>query len=413
MSKNVQIMINKPFWLTKSSLGFEQSRQFPQLDSKETVDICVVGGGLIGNFIAYWLSEMGISVVLLEKDLLASGSSGRNTGFILPGTVEHFNRSMTLHGKEKALAIWKFTERNFDQMLGIIKDESIDCDLQENGSLIVASSKQEDIELKESFVHLSASGIQVDLLTSSELEKKFKSDQFFGALKTKVGAGIQPVKLVNALSKILSSRNIKIYENSPVLDICEYESNSLQIVTEGGTVDCAMAVLATNAYTSQVISGFDDLIFPFQGQAFVTEPFPSSIFDEVVYANYGFEYWRQLRDGRLMIGGFREKDGQKGEGFSTEVNSELIHGLYDYFYQLFPKVERVPISHAWSGTMGFSKDGLPIVGNTKMPHCFVCGGFTGHGLGFASAIGELTAQVMVNGKGDASELFHISRFDGG
>ena len=76
-------------------------------------------------------------------------------------------------------------------------------------------------------------------------------------------------------------------------------------------------------------------------------------------------------------------------------------------------MERVPISHAWSGTMGFSKDGLPIVGNTKMPHCFVCGGFTGHGLGFASAIGELTAQVMVNGKGDASELFHISRFDGG
>jgi glycine/D-amino acid oxidase-like deaminating enzyme len=46
-----------------------------------------------------------------------------------------------------------------------------------------------------------------------------------------------------------------------------------------------------------------------------------------------------------------------------------------------------------------------------MPHCFVCGGFTGHGLGFASAIGELTANLIVNGKADDSNLFHISRFN--
>ncbi len=209
---------------------------------------------------------------------------------------------------------------------------------------------------------------------------------------------------------LIKKKGVSLFENSSVINIEEYESNSLKIITEKGSVDCAMAILATNAYTGTLLNEFSDLIFPFQGQALVTEPIPETIFKEVIYANYGFEYWRQLDDGRLMMGGFREKDPKKGEGFSTQVNVDLIHGLYEYFLNLFPQVGHPEITHAWAGTMGFSQDGLPIVGNTSMPHCFICGGFTGHGLGFASGISKLTSNLIVNGKAEYSELFHISRF---
>jgi len=404
-------MINKPFWLSESSLGYDQTQQYPSLTSKESVDVCVIGGGLIGTFIAYWLSELNVSVTLLEKDVLAGAASGRNTGFILPGTVEHFNRAVTLYGEEKADSIWRFTEKNYKQILDISHEEKMDYDIQENGSLILAGSEQEHKELKESISFLKRLGIDAEWWSKAFVEKQIGTDQLFGAIKTKVGAGIQPVKLVNELSRINHGRGISIYEKSPVAEIKEYESNSLKIMTDQGSVDCSMAVVSANAYTSHILNSFSDLIFPFQGQAFVTDPVSAPLFHEVIYANFGFEYWRQLKDGRLMVGGFREKDPKKGEGFSTDINIDLIHGLYDYFNQLFPQAGHPSISHYWAGTMGFSQDGLPIVGNTHMPHCFVCGGFTGHGLGFASAIGEMTAHLIVNGKADDSNLFHISRFN--
>jgi len=404
-------MISKPFWLSEDSLGFDQLQQYPTLASKETADVCIVGGGIVGTFIAYWLSEHNISVILLEKDVIAGAASGRNTGFILPGTVEHFNRAVSLYGKDKALSIWRFTEKNYKQILDISQEEKIDYDIQENGSLILAGSEQEHKELKESIALLSQAQVQAEWMPKSFVEEQMGTPQLFGAIKTKIGAGIQPVKLVNALSSVNQKRGISIFEKSSVIDIKEYESNSIQIITEQGSVDCSMAIVSANAYTSQILNSFSELIFPFQGQAFVTDPIPTRLFNEVIYANFGFEYWRQLKDGRLMVGGFREKDPKKGEGFSTEINIELIHGLYDYFNQLFPQAGQPSISHYWAGTMGFSQDGLPIVGNTHMPHCFVCGGFTGHGLGFASAIGELTANLIVNGKADDSNLFHISRFN--
>ena len=404
-------MISKPFWLSEPSLGFDQLQQYSTLTSKKIADVCIVGGGIVGAFIAYWLSENNISVIVLEKDVIAGAASGRNTGFILPGTVEHFNRAVSLYGKDKALSIWRFTEKNYKQMLDISHEEKIQYDIQENGSLILAGSEQEHTELKESIDLLTQSGIQAEWWPKSVVESRLGTSQLFGAIKTKVGAGIQPVKLVNALSSVNQDRGVSIFEKSSVIDIKEYESSSLQIITNQGSVDCSMAIVSTNAYTSQILNSFSDLIFPFQGQAFVTDPIPTQLFKEVIYANFGFEYWRQLKDGRLMVGGFREKDPKKGEGFSTEINKELINGLYDYFNQLFPQAGKPPISHYWAGTMGFSQDGLPIVGNTHMPHCFVCGGFTGHGLGFASAIAELTADLIVNGKADESELFHISRFN--
>ncbi len=84
-----------------------------------------------------------------------------------------------------------------------------------------------------------------------------------------------------------------------------------------------MAIVSANAYTSQILNSFSELIFPFQGQAFVTDPIPTRLFNEVIYANFGFEYWRQLKDGRLMVGGFREKDPKKVEK-KRKKPSELL-----------------------------------------------------------------------------------------
>ncbi len=193
-------MQQTPFWLTKSSLGYENGRKYPTLTSKISADICIVGCGIVGTFLAYWLTELGVSVVVLEKDLIASAASGRNTGFVFPGTVEHFNRAVTMYGSEKASKIWRFTENNYSQIREIIHDENIDCQMIENGSLIVAGSNQEDVELKESASLLNQNGFQAEWWPKLDVEGKLGTGKLFGAMRSQIGAGVQPAKLVHELS---------------------------------------------------------------------------------------------------------------------------------------------------------------------------------------------------------------------
>ena len=99
----------KPYWNSRESLGMELVQQFDSLHTSTVVDLCIIGGGITGVLSAFWLSEMGIKVALIEKDLLGAGATGRNTGFILTGTVEHYNRTVKLFGKKKAKMLHRLT----------------------------------------------------------------------------------------------------------------------------------------------------------------------------------------------------------------------------------------------------------------------------------------------------------------
>ena len=112
-----------------------------------------------------------------------------------------------------------------------------------------------------------------------------------------------------------------------------------------------------------------------------------------MYANYGYQYWRQLADGRLVMGGWRNT------AFETEIGDDnlttpAIQGAIERgLAELVPG--GVTIEHRWAGTMGFARDGRPLVGWLDAAHHLaICAGFTGHGLGLAAACTEDLADVL-------------------
>ncbi|HET9200580.1 MAG TPA: FAD-binding oxidoreductase, partial [Dehalococcoidia bacterium] len=84
------------FWLRREGEGY------PPLEADCEVEIAIVGGGISGCAAALLLAERGDDVVLLERDDIASGASGRNGGFVLAGTVEDFATAIDTFGFEKA-----------------------------------------------------------------------------------------------------------------------------------------------------------------------------------------------------------------------------------------------------------------------------------------------------------------------
>jgi len=401
-----------PYFLSRESLGQDHSQAFPSLTDHITADLCIIGGGIAGLLSAYWLAELGVQVVLLERGILGHGATGRNTGFILTGTAEHFSRLAGLVGKDKAIRLWNFTARNHDLLEEVITTEHIECDHERCGSLILAMSEAESQELATTYQMLAEIGLDCTWIATEDVKDLLGEPIGHGAVRMNRDGALHPIKFVSCLATLMKKQAVAMYEETCVSLIQSHpHSNDIRVHTPDGYVDCALALLTTNAHIRELLPDYQDIVFPVRGQAFATEPFQKRMFREVIYANFGYEYWRQLPDGRLIIGGFREQAKEQELTDSEDLNVDLFHGLHNYFADLFPPLKECKVTHTWSGTMGFSQDGLPLLGSSRsLPHLYLMGGFTGHGLGFVALLSQMAAQLMVNGEAEDGDLFHTRRF---
>src|SRR5205807_583931 len=124
---------------------------------------------------------------------------------------------------------------------------------------------------------------------------------------------------------------------------------------------------------------------PVRGQMLATAPVARRVFERPAYANRGYRYWRQRPDGRLLVGGWRDTAVDEEVGEDERTTSRIQKQLEGFLRERCAEAE---ITHRWAGTMGFSHDALPYVGHLASG-VFVNAGFTGHGMAFATATGEL------------------------
>ena len=150
------------FWLDESS------------SKRRTFDVIIVGSGIAGASVAYWLTkeDPSLEISVLERGSLVSGATGRNAGFITCGSVEHFNRLVARHGREKAAKIWRFSESNLQNLKEeIIQGDGESIDFQHNGSFSLASTETEFYELKETAKLMEVSPLMWRWLEKVKLKK--------------------------------------------------------------------------------------------------------------------------------------------------------------------------------------------------------------------------------------------------
>jgi glycine/D-amino acid oxidase-like deaminating enzyme len=174
-------------------------------------------------------------------------------------------------------------------------------------------------------------------------------------------------------------------------------------VTSAGTVRAGTVVVCTNAYSSHLLR--DLRVVPVRGQMLATAPVAVRLFPRPVYAHRGFRYWRQLRDGRVLVGGWRDTatDVEVGEDArpTDAIQRHLDAFLHEHHIE-------APVTHRWAGIMGFSHDHLPYVGRRR-DGVYVHAGFTGHGNAFAVAGGEIVASLVGSGTHPDADLFDPER----
>lgn len=400
-------MESKPFWLNEGRYqAFRSSETLPQ-----RCDVVVIGGGITGVSTAYWLSRFDVPVLLLEKRGLASGASGRNGGHIIPGTVESYNRTVERDGQTKAVGYLRFQMDTIEEIQHLSLEHNFDCQLRLDGNLSLATSENELAELQASVEMLVKSGFDAQWWDKTEVVERLHTDAFLGAMFRPDGGQLHPARLVWGLAEAALDQGAMIHTGTEVLEVTS--NDGLTVKTDQGDVQAEMVVYATNAYTPLLHPFFKDKIDPVRGQVLATKP-AGPIFPLGWGANFSYEYCVQDDPGHIILGGWRwsQKDYEMGHYDDTVVVPEIHEGLYDFLTSAWSSLRGIAVQQAWTGIMGFSQDGWPIVGTLPgHPREFVAAGFTGHGMPVCFGCGKAVAELIHHGRCTADiEAFSPRRF---
>lgn len=352
-----------------------------------TADVCIIGGGIVGSLIATLLVEAGKDIVVLEAGYVGGGASGRNAGHCIAGFRDNYHLAIERLGHDVARA----TREEFVMSRQWIAElcERHDVPFEANGSRYLGIDERECERLRASYDALARDGQVVEWADTDPWNRGFH-----GMILQQGDLGLQPYLLV---SRVMANSGAHLIETSEVRRITQGASK-VTVESRRATVECDQAVLATNAYSRILHPFFRDRVHPIRGQAYATEPASERLFDGPTGANDGFEYFRQLPDRRFIIGGYRDVYPEEEVGYGDETTPHLQAGLREWIAQRFPEVADLAITHRWAGIMGFTDDGLPLIGRLPdMDRVAFCVGFNGGGMSMGPAAARRLVGMLLDG----------------
>jgi gamma-glutamylputrescine oxidase len=353
------------------------------LDGSCEVETLIVGGGISGLTLAYTLAQQGGSVALLEAKGLAGAASGRNAGFLLAAPAEPYGEAVALWGREGARAVLETGRRTHQRIRELVESLGIDCQYQRAGSMRLARNEDEAEDHRASLPLMRADGFPVLEVPPMRALPGGAHDHFVAAFFTEEDGELHPVRFLNGLARAALALGAKLFTRSEMAG-AHWSNGAWEARSAGGTVRARSLVLATNAEAPRLVPSLGALIAPRRGQMLATAPIPRLVAPYPTYAHWGYQYWRQTPDGRLVIGGWRDLDLDGEVGFDVTPTPHIQKAIEGGLAELVP--EGAAIERRWAGTMGFSRDGRPLVGWLDAEHHLaVCAGFTGHGMGMAAA----------------------------
>jgi gamma-glutamylputrescine oxidase len=407
------------FWQSELNESGKALSSSPLQGTLDT-EVVVIGAGITGTATALWLARAGVQVRVLEARSIAAGASGRNGGIISDGTTASYATIIQRYGHEQARRLWAFTVRNHEyaeRFIEELEQSGWPCAYRRNGSLKLAATESELEQIIESASLLNEDGWEVKVVQRNGLPVRLRNVYFGGAYYPANGE-FHPAKFVTGLALLAQQAGAVFHEESPVIQISAGE-DGVVLHTPGGTVHARTIVLATNAWLPELgtlvgANWLSSCITPTRGQIIATEPVSEQLFPCPCSADEGYQYWRQLSDGRLIVGGWRNRSFDTELQTYDETPNEDIQRHLDAFVHETLNMPQVGIANRWAGIMGFTADSLPLIGRLPgVPNCFIAGGYTGHGNAFAIHAALLISELVLGRTSPDEKLFDPGRFDRG
>ena len=370
--------MDTPFWLDEPTDPVDSGPE-------GTVDVAIIGAGITGVSCALALARGGLRVRVHDARGIAEGASGRNGGFALRGGAARYDVARETYGADATRELWLRTEAALDRLEAIAGDA-----FRRTGSLRLAADDEERDDIRLEYEALHEDGFAAEWRD----DLRHLRPEFKGAIFHLPDGSLQPGRFVRRLAELAAAAGVGFRENQRVTSLDELEAEQIVIATDGSG--------------RGLLPELDDALWPARGQVITTEPLSERLFECPHYARHGFDYWQQLTDGRIVLGGFRDFS-ILTEMTDEETTTEPIQqALDDFLVELLGYLPEV--THRWAGIFGLTQDLLPLVGRVPgHDGVWLAAGYSGHGNVLGLMCGELVAAAMLGEDDALLELFSPAR----
>jgi glycine/D-amino acid oxidase-like deaminating enzyme len=396
------------FWFDGSGLRDDASRTPLRGDAK--ADVAIVGGGFTGLATAIAIARRRPErrVVVLEGARCGYGASGRNGGFAHV-TYTGFPAFSADHDPEVSRAVYDVMETGRSAIERLATEAGVACDLEPNGAIRMAASDAQIASLEATHRQLAAMGLAAKLVDGESLRALVRTERFRAALVTPSTSILDPAKLARGMARVAESLGVAIYEATRVVRIDP--GQRIGITTENGRVEAVQAVLATNGYTPQ-LGFFSTRLVPLCNYVVATEPLTVDQWESIGWTGrqgisdtrVQFMYLRPTADGRIVAGGEMAPyfaGGKPSSGNYAPAVAKLERSLLE----TFPQLAGIRFTHAWGGTMAFTRDFTPRIGTLGSERNLFFGlGYCGEGVVMSQLAGRILAAFVLGDAGEFAEL---------
>lgn len=352
------------------------------------VDVLVVGAGLVGCAAAMFAQQAGREVVITEMRDIALGASGRNAGFMITGLDLYYHHAIERYGLDVTREVYAISQRTHEIWHGLIARHGVR--FENIGSMLLAESDAEAEELVKAHAAMQADGKAGIFHHGDPLGRGYTA-----AIEQPQDGAVHPVELARAA---FTESGAELITNNELYAIEQIAPDRVKVSTRQHIFYACKVFLATNAYSPYVHPYFVGRVIPTRAQCLATAPLEKPVIATCGYSDYGYMYYRMTFDGRLLIGGGRKlykdlENDTTDDRYTTPVQSYLDAYLASRFADI-----KAPVERRWAGIMGFTPDGMPLVGALPdMPDVAFAVGFNGHGLAMGSGTAERAVDFMLNG----------------
>lgn len=395
-----------------------------------SIDVLIIGSGITGASLAYNILSQPIapSVLMLEARTACSGATGRNGGHTKHAAYREFLDNMRSLGEEEAAKIVRFKTNCMRAVHAFARAHDIECDSWQGDTVDVFYHQGQMERAKKAVGEIKRvlgeedPAARYEFWDVEEAKREFLVEGSHGAVSYEAGS-LWPYKFVTGLLRLAIKQGLNLQTETPAWKIIKREDGQRGWIvhTSRGDVEASKVLLATNGYTAHLCPALQGIIVPLRGHMTAQRP-GSGLPNDGLRTTYsfiyddGYEYMISRPQGTkhagdIMIGGGSTMTEDKGiREFGTTDDTTTDPTILDYL-EHSAKIrfgsnwgKDSPdgrLRNAWTGIMGYSANGFPIVGELQ-DDLYISAAF--QGLGMVLCFDSAKALISMMNREDEADL---------
>lgn len=355
--RNTPVWDDDPSWIAP-----------PPLDGDTHCDVCVIGLGGSGLVAVRALRDAGVNVIGVDANDIGSGAAGRNGGLLLAGLADFHHTAVRRLGHEIAVTLYRRTLTELERVFA----EFPEC-TRRTGSLRIAASEVERDDCRAQLERMQRDGLPVEWYAGPEGE---------GLLVPTDGV-MQPLARARAMTTLARDTGATLHSHTRATEIA-----GSRVVTERGVINCRRVIVAVDGRLEQLLPELRARVRTARLQMLATAPAADVSIPRPIYWRDGYEYWQQLADGTIALGGFRDMH-EADEWTFDATPTDAIQQRLDDFLRAHIGTQ-APVTHRWAASVGYTQTGAPICEEVR-DGVFAIGAYSGTG----NVVGALCARDAV------------------